>query len=68
MEIRNKKKTLNPLMKNKKWRLSKKKQFLITLTRVYVMHILTEVSRYFKVFRTPQTDCSATFRLKSSLP
>ena len=35
MEIRNKKKTLNPLMKNKKWRLSKKKRFLITSSRVY---------------------------------
>ena len=34
MEISNKKQTLNPLMKNKKWRLSKKKRFLITFTRV----------------------------------
>ena len=35
MEIRNKKNTLNPLMKNKKWRLSKKNLFLVTLIRVY---------------------------------
>ena len=36
MEIRNKKETLNPLMKNKKWRLSKKKPKFLFIKSCYM--------------------------------